>query len=134
MMLDDTTTPILMLAARVCLALVFLVSGLHKAIWYQKAVQEFERAAIPAISLILPGTIVLHLLGSMCLIVGYQTRAAALVLAVFTVVATLKVHAYWRLPDEEQLGRSRILTANLAIVGGLLLLAATGPGPLSIGI
>jgi putative oxidoreductase len=134
MMLDDTTTPILMLAARVCLALVFLVSGLHKAIWYQKAVQEFERAAIPAISLILPGTIVLHLLGSMCLIVGYQTRAAAFALAIFTLMATLKVHAYWRLPTDQRLGRSRIFTANLAIIGGLLLLAATGPGPLSIGI
>jgi len=133
-MLDDTSTPILMLAARVCLALVFLVSGLHKAIWYQKAIQEFEHDAIPAISLILPGTIVLHLLGSLCLIVGYQTRTAASLLAIFTVVATLKVHAYWRLPDEEQLGRSRSFTANLAIIGGLLLLTAVGPGPLSIGI
>jgi putative oxidoreductase len=134
MMLDDTTTPILMLAARVCLALVFLVSGLHKAIWYQKAVLEFQRDQIPAISLILPGTIVLHLLASMCLIVGYQTRAAAFALAIFTLMATLKVHAYWRLPTDQRLGRSRIFTANLAIIGGLLLLAATGPGPLSIGM
>ena len=134
MTLDDTITPILMLAARVCLALVFLVSGLHKAIWYQKAVLEFQRDRIPAISLVLPGTIALHLLASICLIVGYQTRAAALALAVFTVVATLKVHAYWRLPEEEQLGRSRIAAANVAIIGGLLLLVAVGPGSLSVGI
>ena len=55
-----------------------------------------------------------------------------LALAVFTVVATLKVHAYWRLPDSEQLGRSRIFTANLAIIGGLLLLAAVGGGKFSL--
>jgi len=133
-MLDDTNTPILMLAARVCIAMVFLVSGLHKAIWYQKAVLEFQRDRIPAISVILPGTIVLHLLASICLIVGYQTRGAALALAIFTAVATLKVHAYWRLPKEEQLGRSRVATANLAIIGGLLLLFVIGPGPLSVGI
>ena len=134
MTVDETITPILMLAARVCLALVFLVSGLHKAIWYQKAVLEFQRDRIPAISLVLPGTIALHLLASIFLIVGYQTREAALALAVFTVVATLKVHAYWRLPDEEQLGRSRIAAANVAIIGGLLLLVAVGPGSLSVGI
>ncbi len=134
MTIADTITPILMLVARVCLALVFLVSGLHKAIWYQKAVLEFQRDRIPAISLILPGTIALHLLASICLIVGYQTREAALALAIFTAVATLKVHAYWRLPKDQQLGRSRVTTANLAIIGGLLLLVAVGPGPLSIGI
>ncbi len=131
-MMGDAISPILILAARFCLATVFLVSGLHKAIWYKKAVLEFKRDRIPAISLILPGTISLHLLASICLIIGYQTREAALALAVFTVVATLKVHAYWRLPAEQQLGRSRIFTANLAIIGGLLLLAAVGPGPLSI--
>lgn len=131
---DDTTTSILMLAARLCLALVFLASGLHKAIWYQKAVLEFRRDRVPAISLILPGTILLHLMASICLIVGYQVREAALALAVFTVVATLKVHAYWRLPADQQLGRSRTFTANVAIIGGLLLLAAVGPGPLSIEI
>ena len=123
-----------MLAARFCLALVFLVSGLHKALWYQKAVLEFQRDRIPAISLILPGTIALHLFASVCLMLGYQTRNAALALAIFTAVATLKVHAYWRLPIDQQLGRSRIFTANIAIIGGLLLLAAVGPGPLAIGI
>ena len=133
-MLDNSIAPLLMLAARLCLALVFLVSGLHKAFCYQKAVLEFQRDRIPAISLILPGTITLHLLASVCLIAGYQTREAALALAIFTAVATLKVHAYWRLPKDQQLARSRVFTANIAIIGGLLLLAAVGPGPMSVGI
>jgi uncharacterized membrane protein YphA (DoxX/SURF4 family) len=62
--------------------------------------------------LTLPGTIVLHLVASICLIVGYGTQEAALALALFTVLATLKVHAYWRLPEEQQLPRSRITMAN----------------------
>ncbi len=123
-----------MLAARVAIAAVFLVSGVHKGIWFRKAAAEFRMAGIPAIWLTLPATVALHLSASVCLIIGYQAREAALALAVFTVVATLKVHAYWRLPKEEQLGRSRITTANLAIVGGLLLLVAVGPGPLSLAI
>jgi putative oxidoreductase len=128
MTIDEFAANLLMLLARICLALVFLVSGIHKAIGYQKAVAEFQRDSIPAIWLTLPATIGLHLVASGCLILGYQTREAALALAIFTVVATLKVHAYWRLPASEQLGRSRIFTANLAIIGGLLMLVAVGGG------
>ena len=128
MTIDESAGSFLILFARVCLALVFLISGIHKGIWYQKAVAEFQRDSIPAIWLVLPGTIGLHLIASTCLILGYQTREAALALAIFTVVATLKVHAYWRLPAEAQLGRSRIFTANLAVIGGLLMLVAVGGG------
>jgi putative oxidoreductase len=132
MTIDDTSANWLMLVARVCIASVFLVSGLHKGIWFQKAAVEFRQMGIPLVGLTLPVTIVLHLFAAVCLIIGFMTREAALALALFTVVATLKVHAYWRLPREEQLGRSRTTTANLAIVGGLLLLAAVGPGAFSV--
>jgi putative oxidoreductase len=128
MAIDDLTNTILILVARIALATVFLVSGIHKGICYRKSLGEFRRDKIPAIWLTLPATISLHLVASTCLIIGYQTRAAALALAVFTIVATLKVHAYWRLPADAQLDRSRIFTANLAIVGGLLLLVAVGGG------
>ena len=132
MLIEETMTSWLLLAGRIALASVFLVSGIHKGVWYQKAVEEFKIDRIPLIGLALPVTIVLHLLGSMCLILGYQTQIAALILAVFTVAATLKVHAFWRLPEAEQLGRSRVANANLAIVGGLLVLAATGPGAIAL--
>ncbi len=132
MQIDEQLADWLMLAARTGIAAVFLVSGVHKGVWYRKAVAEFKRDNIPLIWLTLPGTIALHVVASICLIVGFMAREAALALAVFTVIATLKVHAYWRLPEEQQLGRSRITTANLAIVGGLLLLVAVGPGGISL--
>ncbi len=132
MTVEESTASFLILVARISLALVFLTSGFHKGIWYKKAVAEFKRDKIPAIWLTLPGTIGLHLVASMCLILGYQTREAALALAIFTVASTLKVHAYWRLPANEKLGRSRIFTANLAIVGGLLLLVAVGAGDFAL--
>jgi putative oxidoreductase len=118
----------LLLAGRIALATVFLASGIHKGIWYQKAVEEFRRDRIPWISFFLPATIVLHLVAPLCLILGYETRVASLALAAFVTIATLKVHAYWRLPKEARLARSRVFTANVSILGGLLLLAAAGPG------
>lgn len=134
LLIDDSVAAWLMLLARVAIAMVFLVSGLHKGIWYQRAAGEFRQSGIPAVWLTLPATIVVHLAASTCLIIGFLAREAALILAVFTIIATLKVHAYWRLPIDEQLARSRITTANLAIIGGLLLIVAVGPGPLSISI
>jgi len=52
-------------------------------------------------------------------------------LAAFTVVATVWVHDFWNMSGIDRLARSRIFVAHLAIVGGLLLLAVSGPGRLS---
>lgn len=117
----------LILIARLCLATVFVVSGVHKGVWYRKAVEEFRDAGVPAIGFFLPLTIALHILAPIGLITGIYVRVAASALALFTMVATLKVHCFWRMGGQERLERSRIVLANLAIVGGLIILAAVGP-------
>ena len=132
MLIEEPIASWLLLAGRFSMALVFLVSGIDKGVWYQRAVEEFKIDRVPWITLTLPATVALHLIASVCLILGFETQIAALLLAFFTIVATLKVHAFWRLPKEEQLARSRIANANLAIVGGLLILAATGPGTIAL--
>jgi len=120
----------MILAARLCLAGVYLVSGVHKVILYSKAVAEFHGAGVPVIHFFLPLTIALHLLAPMALISGVYAREAALGLAVFTVVATAQVHRFWRMNGTERLDHSRIALAHLAVIGGLILLAAVGPGRL----
>ena len=130
MIIEEPWASWLVLLARICLAGVFLVSGVHKAVWYQKAVAEFQMARVPVIALFLPLTIGLHLLGGMALVAGVYAREAALALAIFTLAATIRVHCFWRMSGQERLERSRIAMGNLAIVGGLILLAAAGPGQL----
>lgn len=120
----------IILTARVCLATVFIASGVHKGIWYRKAEEEFRKDRVPVIGFFLPLTIALQLIASAGLITGWHAREAALALALFTIVATLKVHHFWRMTGQERLAQSRIALAHLAVVGGLMLLAATGPGRL----
>ncbi len=130
MQIDEPLGSWMILAARLCLAGVYLVSGIHKGVCYQKAQAEFRAAGIPAIDLLLPLTIALHVLAPIALITGVFAREAALALATFTVIATVKVHCFWRMSGAQRLDRSRVAMAHLAVVGGLILLAAIGPGSL----
>lgn len=118
----------LILLARLSLAAVFLVSGIHKALYYRQAVEEFHRAGIGLVGLTLPLTIALHVLAALAIVAGVYVVEAALLLALFTLVATLQVHRFWSATGAERLEQSRIALAHLAIIGGLLMLAATGPG------
>jgi len=128
--LDESVTDWVLLIARICLALVFFVSGVHKLIWYRQAVAEFRTERIPLITITLPGTILLHTFASICLLAGVFVPEAALALAVFTIVATAKVHHFWTMEGRQRLDISRVALANIGIVGGLLVLAVAGPGEL----
>ena len=131
--IDPPTGAWVLLAGRILVAFVFLLSGIHKAIWYQKAVDEFRVDGVPLISISLPGTILLHLGGAVCLILGVFTELAALLLAIHTALATYMVHGFWRLEGIERLILSRVFSANIGVIGGLLYIAALGPGPIAIG-
>ncbi len=132
-LIDPSTAAWVLLIARILIAFVFLVSGIHKAFWYQKAVDEFKDDGVPLISISLPGTILLHLGGAICLILGVFTELAALALAIHTAAATYMVHGFWRLEGFDRLIRSRVFSANLGVIGGLLYIAALGPGPIALG-
>ena len=132
-LIDPTTAAWILLIARSLIAFVLLVSGIHKAVWYQKAVEEFKSDGVPLIPISLPGTILLHLGGAICLILGVFTELAAQVLAIHTAAATYMVHGFWRLEGFDRLIRSRVFSANLGVIGGLLYIAALGPGPIALG-
>ena len=126
--INEPIFSILALVARMCMAAVFLISGVHKTLWYSKAIEEFKVASVPLIPVTLPVTIALHVVASVCILGGVYVAEAALSLAVFTVVATIWVFPFWRHSGAERLDQSRIALANLGLAGGLLLLCVSGPG------
>lgn len=130
---EPASTSFALLVGRVALATVFLVSGVHKAFWYQKAVEEFRDARVPLIQVLLPATIALHIVAPICLFLGIFVTESALLLAVFTVIVTVKVQHFWRMSGAERLVISRVALANLGVAGGLLILAVAGPGAFAIG-
>ena len=121
--IDEEIASSLLALGRICLAMPFLVSGIHKLGWYRKALDEFKTYGAPLIAVTLPATIVLHLAGSICLVAGVFVAEAAGFLALFTVMATIKVHHFWTMQGEQRLIISRVALANLGVTGGLLMVA-----------
>lgn len=115
----------LSLLGRVGLSLIFLISGWGKIAGYAATQGYMESAGVPGA--LLPLVIALELGGGLALLAGVFTRWTALALAAFSLVSALLFHA--NLADPMQ---SILFWKNVAIAGGFLMLAANGPGALSL--
>ena len=122
----------LSLVGRLLLALLFLPAGISKIGGFAGTVGYIGSKGLPMPELGAVIAIVVEVLGGLALIAGFGTRAAALVLAVFTLVATVVFHAYWAVPAEMQMVQQLMFFKNIAVVGGLLVLAAFGAGGWSL--
>jgi len=112
-------------SGRVLLALLFLLAGVGKLGAYNATAAYMSSVGVPAS--LLPAVIAVELLGSLAIIVGWKTRAVALLLAGFSLVTALVFHKNFA--DQIQM---IMFLKNISIAGGFLLLVAHGAGPLSL--
>ena len=127
-MVTEPLFSIVVLVARILMSIVYLVSSIEKSLNFAAALEEFAIARLPFLKFTVIATITLHFVASICLIAGWFITEMATALAIFTVAATIRVHDFWNMEGDERLARSRIAFANFGLVGGLILLAVTGPG------
>ena len=115
------------LAGRILLSIMFIVAGYGKLTAIAGTAGWFASIGIPVPTVTAVVVGLVELVGGIAILVGYQTRIAALVLAAFTVAATLIAHT--DLADQVQ---QLFFMKNLSVTGGFLVLAAAGAGALSI--
>ena len=113
------------LAGRSLLSVLFLLSGVGKLGAYGATAAYMSSAGVPGV--LLPVVIATEVLGATALILGWQTRVAALLLAGYTLLAALIFHTNFA----DQIEMIMFLK-NVSIAGGFLLLVANGAGPLSL--
>lgn len=116
---------VLLLAGRIMLALIFVLAGIQKISGYEATQAYMASQGVP--TMLLPLVILLEVGGGIAIILGLFTRATAFALAVFCVASALLFHANFA--DQMQ---TTLFLKNIAIAGGFLLLAAAGPGDISI--
>lgn len=117
--------PYLALAGRLLIALIFVLSALGKLADLHATQLYMQSVGISA-PLVYP-TVVLELLAGGALMLGWRVKPFALALAAFCVATAVLFHS--RLTDQVQLV---MFLKNLAITGGMLLLAYYGAGPYSL--
>ncbi|UTD26115.1 DoxX family protein [Bradyrhizobium sp. WD16] len=115
------------LVGRLMLALIFVLSGVGKIFAPEQTQAYIAAAGLPLPAVAYGAAVLVELAGGVLLAVGYRTRAAALVLAAFSVVAALGFHSHFA--DQNQMIH---FLKNIAIAGGLLQVVAFGAGGFSL--
>lgn len=113
------------LIGRIFLAAIFLIAGAGKIADPAGTMGYMQAMGVPTV-LFWP-TVVLELLGGLAIVVGFQTKLVAYLLAAFCLIAALIFHRNFG--DQMQM---IMFLKDIAIAGGFLLLASSGATALSI--
>ncbi len=112
---------------RLLIAVIFILSGIGKIADPAGTQALIASAGLPAPTLAYLSAIAVELGGGILLVVGYQTRMVALVVAAFTLAAALGFHHDFA--DQNQMIH---FLKNISIIGGLLQVVAFGAGAFSL--
>ena len=123
--LFDRLKPLFNLASRAFMSCIFIVAGSEKIGHYDGAGHFMASIGVPAA--LLPLVILVEFGGAIALLLGFQTRIAAFLLAGFALLAATLVHLH---PDDHE--NMIVFMDNLAMVGGLLLFVQYGGGAFSL--
>ena len=121
------------LIGRVLLAWLFIPAGWGKlGAGFAGTAGYVASKGLPMPEVMAAAAIAVELIAGIALLIGFKTRWAALLLALFTLMAAVLFHNYWAMPAEQVMVQTLMFNKNLAIVGGLLVVAALGGGALGL--
>jgi len=118
------------LCGRVLLGWIFIQSGWGKLMDIPGFVKSMPRRDLPEfMGYIAPPV---EFVGGVLILLGAATRYAALLMLVFTIVATFSSHRWWTYPAAQQGNQLSHFLKNVTIMGGLVMLFVTAGGRLSL--
>jgi len=120
------------LAGRILLALIFIMAGFNKIGGFAGTAGYIASKGLPMSEVLAILTIIVELGGGIMLLVGWNARWAAAILAGFCVLAAIIFHAPWAAEAAAKQVQTIMFMKNLAIAGGMLQVVAFGSGPFSL--
>jgi putative oxidoreductase len=124
--------PLVLLAGRILIGAIFLNSGIRKLLGFAGTVGYFTKLGFPAPELFTVLAIVIEIGGAILLIIGWKTRWAGWLLALFVLIAAFAAHRFWEFDAAQYANQMNHFMKNLAIIGGLLFVATVGAGSASV--
>tara|TARA_B100000427_G_C15381675_1_gene539207 strand:+ start:504 stop:887 length:384 start_codon:yes stop_codon:yes gene_type:complete len=110
---------------RILISSLFLIEGFGKISIQENVIMYMEDYGVPG--MLFGPAIILEILFPLFLIVGYKTKWAASIMALFTFTVTIVFHT-----DFSESMQLILFLKNIAIVGGFMIIVAYGPGKISL--
>lgn len=133
--LDDafnTSAYAIALMGRILLAAMFVLAGFDKIGGFEGTAGYIASVGLPLAEVLTVLTIAVEIGAGLALILGFQVRIAALLLAGFTLVASVLFHNYWAMPADQVFVQQLMFMKNISVAGGLLMIVALGGGKLGL--
>jgi len=116
------------LVGRSLLAMLFIMSAFLKMLNWQACLLLLANTGLPMAPQLLAVAVAVELVGGFALMIGVLSRLAALVLIVYLIPVTAIMHNFWAAPPDQAVIALTEFVKNIAIMGGLFLAVAFGPG------
>jgi|SRR6476661_6410358 len=128
---NDAVFPLI---ARLLISAIFVQGALGKILGWsgQASYMQSHQLSVKLIPAMLAIALVIEAVGVLCLISGWRARAAALVMFLYLGLVSLLLHNFWAAQGLAAGGMQTQFLKNLGIMGGLLMIAAFGPGKWSV--
>lgn len=121
------------LLARLMIAAEFAIAAFAKASGWSGNAAYMASHGMTMIRPLLGAALVVEAVGSLSLITGYRARYAGAIMFVYLGIVTVRLHDFWNQTGTAAGGTQTHFFKNVAIMGGLLMIAVYGPGRWAIG-
>ena len=127
---------VLPVLARIAICLIFIQAVLGKLFGWSGQAAYMAQHGISPVAPLLAAGLAIELIGGLCVLLGYHARLAAFVMSVYLCIVSVMLHDFWsHTASRSEMARMMAQTEflkNMGIVGGLLMIAACGPGRFSL--
>lgn len=116
---------------RLFFSLIFIMSGFQH--FTGSSITYAASQGVPLASVLVPISGVMAIIGGICVSLGYHARFGAILLLLFLLPVTFMMHDFWNLTNAQEVqSQMAHFMKNLSMMGGALLIASFGAGPISI--
>jgi len=131
-MANSSSGGVVPLIGRILISVVFILGGIGKISGFsmEEGMVAAKHLPLPAVALGI--ALVLELVGGLAILLGLFTRLTSWILFLYLIPTTFLFHNFWALQGMDRIDAMVHFEKNLAIMGGLLILATLGAGGISI--
>lgn len=121
------------LVGRLLFSGIFVMSG--PSLFSKGPAAAAAQAGVPFASISVPLAGILAIAGGLSILLGYRARTGAWLIVAFLVPVTFFMHKFWGISDPMTAQMQMVnFLKNIALLGGALLIAYFGAGPVSFDV